>query len=169
MELTALGYDLSAIHQQHASRQLREDSEPPSDLDLKWAATTPESWASHFGPVAPTLSTSTLRAGAQVTLTSAQRQVLMDAYGMLPTKVVTITNLEFFPASRAVKRITLSSMDHIPANQRRVLNAVTITRFGVFMQRVADVEAARRTCDELAAERRPRKTRRMEEILEDYL
>lgn len=88
----------------------------------------------------PTLSTSTLRAGAQFLLSRGQRARLR-AYGLTPSRVVECVSLDMFPGTRAVKAMVLKSCLHVAEHQRRhVLMQVTINDFGAFIQSAIELE-----------------------------
>lgn len=172
--LTGLKYDLSSLFAQHKSRVDAHEMAKPTELDLKYSLTTPESWLPHFErhrgeieekifiglskitgkPIiatkmvednedCPLLSPSTIRVGAQFRLTHGQRKVLRDDEGLMPTYTVTITDIELFPGTRAIKRLVIRSNIH--DKQRSMLVQASITSFGDFMQRAHDFEATAKT------------------------
>lgn len=175
--LRKLDYDLADVYKQHAEKLAGYEASLPTDLDVKYQLSTPKSWAGHYELVAgdcPEFSTSTIRVGGQFTLSAGQRKVLKDLAGLTPTRTITITDLELFPNSQAVRRLAIRSNQHIPDNRKHVLISWTITSFGDFMQRAHDAEvtiAATKVADEKA--NKPGKvtkpTKTIEQIAADYI
>ena len=116
--LTAQGFDIKSIVSQKAAKD--EEAQPkPTEDDLLYQLTTPDSWIPHFESREPVLSLSTIRIGTRLTLTSGQRSTLRDRYEMTPTKVVEVLRVECFPGTRSIRELVLRSDLHVPDNQRK--------------------------------------------------
>ena len=142
--LTAQGYDLTDLFKQHETRLQAEFSKEITELDLMFAITTPESWDSHFQPENvfditvggyKTLTLGNIRQGGQFKLSPAMRDVLRERYALTPTETITVRELNLYPGSKVVKRLTLESNAHIadPKMRKHVLQACAITDFTRFM------------------------------------
>ena len=142
--LTAQGYDLTDLFKQHETRLQAEFSKEITEMDLLFAITTPESWDAHFQPENvfditvggyKTLTLGNIRQGGQFKLSPAMRDVLRERYGLTPTETITVRELNLYPGSKVVKRLTLESNAHIadPKMRKHVLQACAITDFTRFM------------------------------------
>lgn len=127
--LVSQGFEIKDLVAQQESREATASS--PTQEDLRYPLTTPDSWLPHFESREPLLSTSTLRIGARLTLTPGQRATLREQFEMTPTKVVEVTRLECFPGTRAIRELVLRSDLHVPESKRKhILVHCRITSFG---------------------------------------
>lgn len=172
--LASLDYDLTDIYRQHEVKRVEHETGQPTDLDLKYQLQVPKSWISHFEEV-PILGVGTIRIDAQFRLSPGQRKVLKDMAGLTPTRTITVTDLDLYPNTTAVRTLTIRSNVHIPEHQRKhVLVKWTITSFGDFMQRAYDAEVEIEAvkvaeAKEKSPSKKTIKTLTVEEIAKDYL
>lgn len=118
------------------------------------------------------LSTSVLKVGCLVKLTSGQRSVLRDTYELTPTSIVEIIEVEMYPASVApgiVRAVTIRSMNP-ELVRRHVLSMVRIDHFGDFIQRSAnrETETANNGPKTTTKAKDKSKTEREAELLAEY-
>lgn len=144
-----LGFDLSDIHRQHKVKE-ETPSRLLTEVDHRFAVTTPDSWIPHFekilqdetvktgfkvlGGTCPELSTSTVRMGGQFTLSKEWRDTLRERCGLTPTSVITVSELTFFPGTKVIDRLRIESNQHIAVlrDRKHLLQAYTITNFTSF-------------------------------------
>lgn len=128
--LKSLGLNTKGIEDQLAEKADAAIAQP-SEFDLLYSLATPASWLPHFEHGVPTLSPSTIRVGARLTLTPGQRATLRERYEMTPTRVVEVVNFELYPGTKAIKWLTLRSDLHVPESHRKhILVHCLISDFG---------------------------------------
>lgn len=128
--LKHLGFNTKSLDDQLAEKTEATITQP-SEFDLLYPLSTPASWLPHFEHGVPTLSPSTIRVGARLTLTPGQRATLRERYEMTPTRVVEVVNFELYPGTKAIKWLTLRSDLHVPESHRKhILVHCLISDFG---------------------------------------
>lgn len=98
--------------------------------------------------------------GRIFTLTSAQRGILAERYGMTPTTEVVVTEVDVWPAdTTCVRSITIKSTEHIPDTRKHILSACVIDDWVAFCTAV-DTRAA----NDLVIKERERLSARLDRL-----
>ncbi len=151
--LTSYGYNTAPIWHEHAEWLDSVDGTGEINDDVRRyaenAKVTPI--ADHFvdGEI-EVLSAAHVVVGHQYTLSSGQRDILRERYGLTPTSVVVVTDLGFFRGTQYISSITIKSAQHVdPRIRTRVLNEVVLRPAWQFFRDSAAKDKARE--DEAAA------------------
>jgi len=179
--LTLAGYDVGGLRAQHALKEADYYHRQPTAADLAWQVHTPLNPVHLLaGGKVPTLSVFNLVQGYQYQLSSGMRDFIRDKCGLTPTQTVTITELHFFPNTRIVCEMVVTSNLHIPSTTARkhLLTQWRCTDFTTFMaesQMRDNAKVAATNAENAAKSATPKATKepshsaaRVASILADY-
>ena len=178
--LESFGYEIQPLWTEHHAWLQHYDTRTPTDHDSTWATrnAAPASIEAHFvqvlkhpiygddpsnGPIGweeekqygPVLfSAADCFTDRQFTLTGGMRDVLRQAHGLTPTKVVVVTNAVVFPGTNILSQFTIKSALHVDPKQRRhVLIEAVISPAAKFFEQASRLDKAREE-EKVKAERK---------------
>jgi len=90
----------------------------------RWPLDVPMAIDDHLslGNDRPTLSCR-VEVGRAYALTSGQRDVIRERYGMTPAQLVEVTEVGMFANTKYIRRITLQSCEHVDVARRHMSSA----------------------------------------------
>lgn len=141
--LARRGLDVSALRAQMPV----ERTEPTAD-DVRYELPTEAPKVEdHFQDGVPqVLMVATMWEGYSYSLTTAQRAILRETFGMTPSQTVTVRLVERWPGTRFPRSVKLTSDLHVdPRLRKHVLTSVHLREVGKFFREAAEREAAEQT------------------------
>lgn len=156
--LKSQGYDTSQLELEASLRDFYEQFSTPDDTELTYAKfrtpavrdrepNTQHKWWEKVKR--DVLGCDTLWENNIVDLTSGQRSILRDKFGMTPTSQVEIVGVEFYskPHEVYIKAVTIRSL--APAESRKhILSLVRIPKFGHFLEAAFNLDSRVHTAQE---------------------
>ena len=115
--------------------RLDEAQRQPTVEDMRWPLDVPVFITDHLslGNDRPTLSCR-VEVGRAYALTSGQRSVIREHYGMTPAQLVEVTEVGMFVGTKYIKRVTLQSCEHVDLARRHIVKRLVIDDWGHFCE-----------------------------------